>query len=141
MNLKIKETIAKLLNFWSDYGTNNTTDSWVPVSTGTGANMKMQHRVIPNSIETVATKVGSYWTGGEIYVYREEHLVWIKFNGVTTTNTNRQNFARVPEGCRPAREAYATFDSYRIGITYDGYIWSEGKLTSRYDTAIYLQRF
>lgn len=47
MNLKIKETIAKLLNFWSDYGTENTTDTWVPVSTNTWPNLRMQHRVIP----------------------------------------------------------------------------------------------
>ena len=53
MNLKIKETIAKLLNFWSDYWTENTTDTWVPVSTG---DFRMQHRVIPRDIMTTRQK-------------------------------------------------------------------------------------
>lgn len=137
MTLKIKETIAKLLNLWSDYGTNNTTDTWVPVSTGSGANMRMQHRVIPTALQTEATKVGSYWTGGNIYVYRNEHTMWIKFNNVTTTNTSRQNIARIPEGCRPPRETFS--NSGILGITYDGYIWANSKLTGLYDVATYLQ--
>lgn len=138
MNLKIKETIAKLLNVWSDYGTNNTTDSWVPVSTGSGTNIRMQHRVIPTALQTEATKIGSYWTGGNIYVYRNGHTVWVKFNNITTTNTNRQNIARIPEGCRPPRETYSNTN---FGITYDGYVWTDGALNAAYDVATYLQWF
>lgn len=52
MNLQIKETIAKLLNFWSDYGTNNTTDSWVPVL----SNGKLQRRTIPRDVMTTRQK-------------------------------------------------------------------------------------
>jgi len=55
VNLKIKETLAKLLNFWADFATENTTDIWVPVTTGIGSSWRLQHRVIPPMIGTRIT--------------------------------------------------------------------------------------
>lgn len=62
--LKIKALLAKIVSWagfmldWSDYGTNNTVDTWVPVFTGVGA-AKLQHRVIPRNIMQTQTRTVS----------------------------------------------------------------------------------
>ena len=60
MKVSMKELLNKLLN-WSglkytwDIGTNNTTDTWVPVFTGN----TIQHRVIPTQLNSWASNPGS----------------------------------------------------------------------------------
>lgn len=56
--LKIKALLAKILNWsgfaydWSEWETNNTTDTWVPVF----REGKIQHRVIPQGQEFISSK-------------------------------------------------------------------------------------
>ena len=56
--LKVKALLSKILNWsgfgydWSEWETNNTTDTWVPVLRG----KKIQHRVIPQGQEFISSK-------------------------------------------------------------------------------------
>lgn len=102
--LKIKALLAKIVNWygfrfdWSEYATNNTTDTWVPVFNG----WKIQHRVIPNKADVSPTKTGSLWTAGEIKVIRRGNICQLKINGATIgAASSRTTIATLPNGFRP----------------------------------------
>lgn len=124
--LGVKEVLSKILNWsgfrldWSEYGTNNTTDTWVPVFTGT----KLQHRVIPNNANATATKVGNYWTAGELTAYRRGNVCQLVGNPTLTKLTKRTTVAQLPAGFRPAAVAYNTINgSYEyVLVNSDGTI-------------------
>lgn len=84
--LKIKALLGKILNWsgfafdWSDTGTNNTTDTWVPVFNGG----KIQHRDIPQGQEFVSAKYTGWGTScskadfstGFVIVNNYLYVVW-----------------------------------------------------------------
>lgn len=96
--LDVKGLLSIFLNIYREIGTNNTTDTWVPV----WVRGKLQHRVIPTNSDVTPTKVGSLWTAGEIKVRRRGNVCQMKINGATIgAASSRTTIASIPAGYRP----------------------------------------
>lgn len=136
--LDVKKTLSKMLNWfgfrfdWSEYDTNNTADTWVPVFT----DGKIQHRVLPSNSDVTATKVGSLWTAGEIKIRRRGNVCQMKINGATIGATSsRTTIASIPAGYRPLTQTEFYFrvsaNNILTGfVNIDGTIQVEGGWTS-----------
>ncbi len=102
---------------WSEWQTENTTDTWVPVSTGSG---KMQHRTIPSDEFTTQTS-GIFRKRGKI--------VMVNFYGTSATS-----LPTVPSGYRPPSDISIPITVMYNGNPYMGYaqIRSGGSIQCTY---------
>ena len=102
---------------WSDWQTENTTDTWVPVSTGSG---KMQHRVIPSDAFSVKTN-GIFRKYGKV--------VTARFYG-----TSVDSLPWVPVGWHPAEDISVPVTVMYNSNPYMGYciIRLTGKIECTY---------
>ena len=90
---------------WSSYNTENTTDSWVPVSTSNGV---MQHRVIPPDAFNFQ-KSGNFWKYGRLVVFNAYNL------GVS-------NLPTIPSGWRPPSDTSCPATILYNNAYYTGFI-------------------
>ena len=102
---------------WSDWYTENTTDTWVPVSTSSG---KMQHRVIPTDAFSVKTN-GIFRKYGKV--------VTARFYG-----TSVDSLPWVPVGWHPAEDISVPVTVIYNSNPYMGYciIRLTGKIECTY---------
>ena len=98
---------------------------------------------VADGLETAqATKSGSYWTSGNITIYKRGHVAQLKINGATITQlTGRTTIATVPEGFRPITETSGFIDSEttRTFIRPDGQLRVDATSAgTKYGNIIYL---
>ena len=141
--LDIKKLILKIvswsgLKFTWDITTENTTDTWIPVIN----NYVIQHRLIPTNARAAATKVGYWWTGGDIYAVRRGNCCVLKLSGAQTNAVSGwQTIATIPEGFRPPEEIKVLNDgspNESIYIEPDGsLVYRDLPAGTRWGTATY----
>lgn len=78
-----------------DFGTNNTSDTWVPVATAVSGEARWQHRSIPTNVATTPT---SLWSGDS--------------NGNLTLSQSAANFTRITIYYRDNDNQYSSVDVY-----------------------------
>lgn len=79
-----------------DFGTNNTSDTWVPVATTVSGEARWQHRSIPTNVATTPT---SLWSGNS--------------NGNLTLSQSAANFTRITIYYRDNDNQYNSVDVYQ----------------------------
>ena len=89
-----------------ELGTNNTSDTWIPVLKGS----ILQHRVIPSNASATVTKQGSYYSSGAINVIRRGNCVTIDMYALDFSSiSSRVTIAIIPAGFRPPVTVYGIF--------------------------------
>lgn len=113
-----------------DYNTNNTTDTWVPVTTTVNGVAKWQHRVIPTRLTTEASTSIKFYTSTTSanvsgYLWRRGGMVGIAVNGLYIyKSSGRAYIGLIPSGWRPPALFFGTTGiSTKVGFEPDGRIW------------------